>query len=118
LGYWLNAPFVRRALRKLNPDIVNVHYASGYGTLGRLARFKPTLLSVWGSDVYVFPYRGWINRNLLIRNLRSATRIASTSEVMARKLRAICPTVDDVFITPFGVEVDRFNVACIKQTEE
>ncbi|GAE70510.1 dolichol-phosphate mannosyltransferase [Cutibacterium acnes JCM 18909] len=40
----------------MQPDIVNVHYATGYGLLARLAHIDaPTLLSVWGSDVYDSP---------------------------------------------------------------
>jgi hypothetical protein len=33
VGYYLNAPLVRRILRSRKPDIVHAHYASGYGTL-------------------------------------------------------------------------------------
>jgi len=40
----------------VQPDIVNVHYATGYGLLARFAHIDaPMLLSVWGSDVYDSP---------------------------------------------------------------
>jgi hypothetical protein len=65
-GYFLNALRVRTILRSLSPDVINVHYASGYGTLGRLARIQPVVLSVWGSDVTEFPrqsrLRKWVLR--------------------------------------------------------
>ena len=54
-GYFLNVPFLRVLLRKLKPDLLHTHYASGYGTLGRLSGFHPYLLSVWGSEVCDFP---------------------------------------------------------------
>src|SRR6266404_8810556 len=50
-GYFMNVPKIRRLLRSVRPDVLHVHYASGYGTLGRLSGFQPTILSVWGSDV-------------------------------------------------------------------
>ena len=109
LGYFLNVPALKALLRRLRPDLLNVHYASGYGSTAALAGFAPTLLSVWGSDVYDFPYesapKGWLVR----RNLRRATSIASTSEAMARQVRRLVPGLGEIAITPFGVEMDRFE---------
>jgi L-malate glycosyltransferase len=108
-GYFLNAPRLRARLAALQPDILNVHYASGYGTTAGLAGFKPTLLSVWGSDVYDFPREASWKSILLRRNLRSATRIASTSHVMGRQVRTLVPDLPAPFITPFGVDCERFR---------
>ena len=55
LGYYLNIYSLKKIISKEKPDIINAHYASGYGTLGRLSGFKKKLLNVWGSDVYDFP---------------------------------------------------------------
>ena len=54
-GYYLNAGELRKIAKRINPDVINVHYASGYGTLARKARLPKYILSVWGSDVYDFP---------------------------------------------------------------
>ena len=109
LGYFLNAPALKALLRRLRPDLLNAHYASGYGSTAALSGFAPTLLSVWGSDVYDFPYesaaKGWLVR----RNLRQATSIASTSEAMARQVRRLVSTLGEIAITPFGVQMDRFD---------
>lgn len=56
-GYLANARAVRRHLTAWRADLLNAHYASGYGTTAALCGFRPTLLSVWGSDVYDFPYQ-------------------------------------------------------------
>jgi L-malate glycosyltransferase len=108
-GYFLNAWAVRRWLRRCRPDLLHAHYASGYGTTAMLAAWHPTLLSVWGSDVYEFPFqarwKGW----LLRRNLRAADALASTSQAMARQVRRLVPETADVAITPFGVDTDRFR---------
>lgn len=54
--YVVNAGWLRSVAAGVQPDIVNVHYATGYGLLARLAHIDaPTLLSVWGSDVYDSP---------------------------------------------------------------
>ena len=108
-GYFLNAPSARRALNAYAPDLVNCHYASGYGTLANLCRYRPTLLSVWGSDVYDFPYQSILAGFIVRYNLRVADRIASTSHVMAKQVQHLVPEIGEVDITPFGVECDRFT---------
>ncbi len=108
VGYFLNAPRLRRVLAQWQPDLLNVHYASGYGTTAALSRFKPTLLSVWGSDVYDFPYESIVKGLLLRWNLRRATALASTSNAMARQVRRLAPDVGVVAVTPFGVDLTAF----------
>ena len=57
LGYIFNAFSLSRLIKKISPDLINVHYATGYGTLANLSQIEPYCLSVWGSDVYEFPYK-------------------------------------------------------------
>lgn len=118
-GYFANSWFLNRHLRRLRPDLLHSHYASGYGTLGRLARHRPKLLSVWGSDVYSFPDESRLHRKLLAANLRSADQVCSTSHAMAQQAQRICPEIRDIVITPFGVDVRRFapaDVHCGSET--
>jgi L-malate glycosyltransferase len=109
LGYFRNGLQWRRLLRELDPDVVNVHYASGYGTTSAIAGFHPTLLSVWGTDVFEFPLESLWHRTLLRFNLRRASRIASTSRIMAARVEELEPAVRSVFVTPFGVDCERFK---------
>jgi len=107
-GYFRNVPALRRLLRDEAPDLLNVHYASGYGTTAALAGFRPWLLSVWGSDVYDFPYQSRLKGWWLRRNLRRADALASTSTAMARQVRNLVGDIGEVSITPFGVDTTRF----------
>lgn len=107
-GYFLNALFLRKILRKESPDLLHAHYASGYGTTARLAGYSPLLLSVWGADVYDVPSRSRLHRLLVKANLHAADRVASTSHVMARQVQLLAPDIDDTEITPFGVDTELF----------
>jgi glycosyltransferase involved in cell wall biosynthesis len=109
-GYFGNALALRRHLASWRPELLNVHYASGYGSTGALAGFAPTLLSVWGSDVYDFPYESAIKGWLVRKILRRATAIASTSHAMAAQVRRLTPERNDIAVTPFGVDLARFTV--------
>jgi glycosyltransferase involved in cell wall biosynthesis len=117
LAYLASAHELATLLRAIAPDLVNAHYATGYGTLVRRSSFRPTLLSVWGSDVYDFPRRSPVHRWLLRRNLAAATAIASTSHCMARRVRVLRPDAD-VFVTPFGVDEHVFVPAPMARVDD
>lgn len=107
-AYILGALEVRAIALRVGADVLNAHYATGYGLLARLAAVKPTLLSVWGSDVYSFPDKSAFHKTLVRANLKSSTAIASTSHCMACKAQEIY-LHPHVFITPFGVDVRAFQ---------
>lgn len=112
IGYFLMVPEVRRIIKKLKPDIINAHYASGYGTTARLVNIKPLVLSVWGSDVYDFPYKSPIHSWLVRKNLRAANTIASTSYCMADQTRKVLGDTELIIpITPFGVDMSLYKDA-------
>lgn len=109
LGYFLNIFQMRRIFREFKPDIVNVHFASGYGTMARLARLRPVVLSCYGSDIFIYPYKNKLNRKLVCRNLRYAHAVASTSVSMAQEAKKVLG--DNSFpitVTPFGVDTKLF----------
>lgn len=109
-GYYLNAGELRKIAKRINPDVINVHYASGYGTLARKARLPKYILSVWGSDVYDFPYESRLKNYILKKNVKSAKMLASTSECMANQLRKVMGNKEmKIWVTPFGVDLNLFN---------
>ncbi|MDD2557442.1 MAG: glycosyltransferase [Desulfuromonas sp.] len=109
LGYFTMVPAVRRLVKEIQPDIVNAHYASGYGTTVRLVNFHPWVLSVWGSDIYDFPHKSPLHKWLVKKNLRAANQVASTSRCMANETRSLTPELSDIVITPFGVDLGNYK---------
>lgn len=106
-GYFANSLWVRRLIARSKPDLVHAHYASGYGMLATLAGFHPTILSVWGSDVYVVPNRSLLHKHLLKLYLAKADKILSTSHAMAKEISKY--TSKPIEVTPFGVDLDQFK---------
>lgn len=109
LGYFSSVPSVMKLLAEIKPDLVNAHYASGYATTARLANYHPWLLSVWGSDVYQFPYKSPVHKWLVKSNLYAADSVASTSHCMAAQTKLIAPKLEEITITPFGVDINSFS---------
>lgn len=117
-GYYLNAPELHHLTRRIAPDVINVHYASGYGTLARWGKIGSYLLSVWGSDVYEFPYQNKLNKWILSKNVKNAKMLASTSNCMAEQLCKVLGRELEIGITPFGVDMNRFRPEYHKKKED
>jgi len=99
-------PIVKKIIQEFNPDIVHAHYASSYGLLGALSGFEPFVLSVWGSDVFSFPKKSFIHKQILKFNLKKATKILSTSHVMAEETKIY--TNKNIEVIPFGIDLEKF----------
>lgn len=106
-GYIANWPWTRKLIGDLEPALIHGHYATGYGTLAALAGFSPTILSVWGSDVFDFPHQSPLHQRLLEFNLSQADKILSTSHVMAAETAKY--THKPIEVTPFGIDLDQFR---------
>lgn len=117
LGYYLNAPFIRNDLKRNPVDIVNSHYASGYGTLARFVGKHPLALAVFGSDVFEYPFQSAFTMRTVIKNLDFADVITSTSHVMANKVREFYHKDRDIIVTPFGVDLNRFHPVKVKKDD-
>lgn len=107
LKYLFTGKKIKELIRKLNPDVVSVHYATSYGVAVALGGIENYTLSVWGSDIYDFPNKSPLHRLLLKYSLKKAPHLLSTSKAMAEE--AAKYTQKHFEITPFGVDVDIFN---------
>lgn len=108
-GYYLNAKELKNIVKQRKLDVLNAHYASGYGTLGRLSGVHPLIISVWGSDVFSFPKKNLINKWTLKKNFMAADLIYSTSQCMADEIEKYQPSSHkEIMVTPFGVDTELF----------
>lgn len=111
-GYLFNTGSLHGVIKKIAPDIYNAHYASGYGTLARCSKMSPLVLSVWGSDVYEYPFRRKGNLKRIRRNLEWPDQVTSTGEAMARHILTLGAKLRrEIAITPFGVKTSHFMKA-------
>ena len=119
IGYYLNVFEVKKIVKEYKPDVVNAHYATGYGTLARLSKCKNLVISVWGSDIYEFPWIKKSNRRLVCKNLNYADAIASTSFAMAEETRRVLNNPSKkITVTPFGVDLQLFYPSLKKTRKE
>ncbi len=107
IRYLFAGKTIKKIVKKIQPDVVNVHYATSYGITVALSGLKKYILSVWGSDIYDFPNKSFIHRLLLKFSLKRASMLFSTSKAMAKEARKY--TNKTFEITPFGVDMELFN---------
>lgn len=107
LKYLKYARKVRQIVEQIKPDVINVHYATSYGTVVALSGLKNYVLSVWGSDIYDFPKRSIFHKAMLKFSLSRAKYIFSTSNAMAEETKKY--TGKKIEITPFGVDTELFS---------
>jgi len=107
ITYLKLVPLIKKSIIKFRPDILHAHYASSYGLLGALSGFSPFLISVWGNDIFSFPYKSPLHRAIIKYNLKKADLILSTSQIMAQQTMRF--TNKPVTVVPFGVDLERFK---------
>lgn len=109
-SYFLNILEVRKIYKEFCPDVVNVHYMSGYGMMAELAGLKPLVLNCYGSDVFVAPQKSFVSRWLIKNILLKADAVAATSKAMATEAERLMGRASKkVTVTPFGVDINLFK---------
>ena len=101
-------PKVIKIINKINPDFINAHYITSYGTIGVLAKgFSKNnaklILSAWGSDILVTPFKNKLYYYLTKFVLSKADFITSDSKYMADFILKI-KTCKNLLIFPFGID--------------
>jgi glycosyltransferase involved in cell wall biosynthesis len=91
---------------KYNPDIIHAHYATRYGLWARLCKRNPLIISVWGSDILLFPHYSFIHYFFIKWILWKADIILATSHYLEADTKKF--TSHPTRITPFGVDTNKF----------
>jgi len=85
LHYTLAAAEVRSVIDSFCPDVVNPHFASGYGHLAALAlrgSDRPMLLYLWGSDILIAPKKSLPHRRKTRMALERADVVVGDSDFL------------------------------------
>jgi glycosyltransferase involved in cell wall biosynthesis len=84
---------VRRVIDRFRPDVINAHFATGYGWLASRAARKggsPIALHVWGSDILQVPHKSALHRIKARKALESASIVIGDSSYLLGEAAKIC----------------------------
>ncbi len=109
LRYLLNARRVRRIVRELRPDLLHALHLTSYGFLAGLCNVRPTIVSVWGTDILEAP--GWSPLHYFATRyaLARADHVTATGLRLANATLRYTPPAKPVTVVPYGVDLSRFQ---------
>ncbi len=106
LDYIFSASQIGRLTRIFKPDIINPHFASGYGFSTALAGLHgkfPVLLHCLGSDILISPTKSALHRARVRYGLKRADHIVVDSAFLGEQVRRLGYR-GDITIIPWGLE--------------
>lgn len=109
IGYLLLLHRVRKLVQEIRPDILHAHHATSYGLAGAVARYRPYVISTWGSDVMDFPNKSFLHKKLVKYNLRRSDMLTATSRILTAVTGTLASKSKRVDTIPFGVDLDEFR---------
>lgn len=109
---------LKKIVRKVNPNLMSVHYACEYGILAANFKNIPKVLTIWGSDVFRFPKLSILHRLVFQNTVRKYNNIISTSKVMKQEVMKYSPK-SQIKVIPLGVDLTQFKIKqTVKRNEE
>lgn len=107
----LNTPrSISKIIADFKPSVIHIHQINSFAFYGSLSTKKfsiPVILTAWGSDILLLPYRSWLMKQMVKFNLRQATAYTSDSIFMADEMRKLFPSKKmDILIANFGIGID------------
>jgi glycosyltransferase involved in cell wall biosynthesis len=98
-------------LRRLEPDIVHVHYLRGLAWGLAPQPVRPCVVTPWGSDILEEQgaFKECYSRSLTCRLLKKADLVTTHSAYMEAKVRELVPEVRALARIGWGVDVERFK---------
>jgi glycosyltransferase involved in cell wall biosynthesis len=109
LRYLLRIPRVRRLVRALRPDLLHALHLTSYGFLSVLCDVRPTIVSVWGTDVLEAPRLSPLHYFITRYALRRADHITATGLRLAEAASRYAPPGKPVTVAPYGVDLRQFR---------
>ena len=108
LGYLLALPVLRRLARVIKPDVVHAQYVTSYGFLAAMAGLHPLVLTAWGTDVLISPYRSKLMRWFASYAVRHADAVTTVAQHMNPAVAELGVPLNAVSAVPFGVDTQHF----------
>ncbi|MBR9955234.1 glycosyltransferase family 4 protein [Eubacteriaceae bacterium Marseille-Q4139] len=107
-GFFLNGPYVKKIMKEINPDIIHVQQAFGYGFLGTFTDKKRAFVSVYGWEVYD-KVKSKLWKPIISYIMHWYKHIGSTSYCMRRQIYKVFPDLKTpIVVTPFGIDMNKF----------
>ncbi|MEX2158067.1 MAG: glycosyltransferase [Dehalococcoidia bacterium] len=107
--YLLHAGRVQRLVHELQPDLLHAMHLTSYGFLAARCGVRPTLSSVWGTDILQAPEWSPFHLYITRHALAGADHVTATGLSLASATLRYTPREKPVTVVPFGVDLEQFQ---------
>ncbi|MBN1214462.1 MAG: glycosyltransferase family 4 protein [Candidatus Lokiarchaeota archaeon] len=83
---WIFKAKFMKKIRLNNTDIIHAHFASDYGYFAYHMKLPDIIISIWGSDILVFPEQSRNLKKMLMKELQYAEYIHASSFPVKNKI--------------------------------
>jgi len=110
LNYFLRIIRTIRILRKIKPQVIIAHYASGTETFAAaLSHRHPFIVIAWGSDIAIDTEKSKILKTEVKYVLRMADIVHTGDQFGKERLMQLGCDEQKIFVQPWGVDVEIFE---------
>ena len=111
VGFLFRVRVAKEFLKKEKPDILHIHNISGtyFSKDFALAGYKPTVVSVWGSDVRTISNSWSLRKVKTVAALKRVDRLTATSQFLAKQTSRLIGESKSIKVVPFGVDTLVFD---------
>jgi glycosyltransferase involved in cell wall biosynthesis len=93
-----------RVVRRIAPDILHAHFVVEHGFYAALCRYRPLVVTAWGSDVLVEPRRDRVSKLIARWTVRRADLVTSNNAYLARRIGDLGALPAKVEVVTLGAE--------------
>ena len=104
--YVLAVKELRDLFTKFKPDVVDAHYASGYGYMAATALKNstiPLVVQLWGSDILVVSNKSYFHKRKVVVAFGEADAVIADSQFLINEAKKIAP-LNKTLVESFGIE--------------
>lgn len=100
---------IRKEIGQIKPDILHTHYITSYGLVGALSGYRPLVVSIWGTDLFVDLKKSLIHRFIIKQVLKKADLVTVMAEHMVPLVKEIIGERNNIIKVTLGVDLNRFT---------
>jgi len=99
---------MKKLVKKIQPEILHIHYAGTNGLVGTLMGFHPMIITAWGSDVLIAG-KSKLKRPLVKFVLKKADLITCDADHMKKAMIRMGIHEKKIHIIYFGTDMTKFK---------
>tara|TARA_Y100000310_G_scaffold343159_1_gene449509 strand:- start:22900 stop:25047 length:2148 start_codon:yes stop_codon:yes gene_type:complete len=110
--------WLKKEIKKINPEIIDNHFLNYLSFLLVSTKFKPLILSAWGSDIFLIMKKEFLRRQFMKYTLKRGSWLVTLGERSTEACRLLGANIKKSSIFYLGVDTKKFNPKLKKKSKD